>query len=749
MRFQPARISVVLSFLFHLLMVSADRVFESSSLETCQTNSSFTASLFNIVFTPDNNTLSLNVVGDSSVTGNVTFKVQASVYGYTFLRETLDPCTSGLTSLCPMSQIQTGFDTTWNNISSSFINRIPGVAYGIPDLDATVTIYMYEVDNPTTSLACVRLRISNGKTVNQTGVRWGTALVAILGFAASAIVSSLGYTNSAAHMMLYVLSLFNYFQAVAMIGLCAVPLPPIVRSWTQDMSWSVGIIHVNFLQRMATWYQLATGGTPSKILTTLSTKSVQIAKRNVISSSGLIERANSLYRRAETATTQSGEYIVTGMDRIAFLEDMEATNLFFTGLTFYCIFVIFSLLFVIIFKELCELAIRAQWISTRSYLFQKIRNNWRVTLKGTIFRLILIGYPPMTILCLWEFTQNDSPAEIFLAVVFFFGMSAALALAAYNVFQTAKHSERTHKTPAYSLYADGTVLKKWGFLYTQFKASAYSYVVPILAYILIKGAFIGLGQKSGTTQAIALVMIEAFALIGATVVRPWMDKTTNGINIAICVTNFINAIFLLIFTNVFAEPGLLVGVVGVVFFIMNVVFALVLLLIVIFVVALSFIHKNPDTQYQPMADDRASFIKSQTALTTELASLGAAARGGTLSEEKDALAFHHQRSPMYPTAPYRDSSSPPITPTMHKANDDFSGSDSRHGDAYRASDTTLARLNNRSPSNISNSPGFRAGSPASNAHFSNRAQSDRISSRPQSQNSNSQWQRGAGYNERT
>lgn len=36
--------------------------------------------------------------------------------------------------------------------------------------------------------------------------------------------------------------------------------------------------------------------------------------------------------------------------------------------------------------------------------------------------------------------------------------------------------------------------------------------------------------------------------------------------------------------------------------------------------------KNPETRYQPMRDDRGSFIKSQSALTTELDALGATAR---------------------------------------------------------------------------------------------------------------------------
>jgi hypothetical protein len=233
----------------------------------------------------------------------------------------------------------------------------------------------------------------------------------------------------------------------------------------------------------------------------------------------------------------------------------------------------------------------------------------------------------MTILCLWEFTQVDSAAEVVLAIFFFFGMTGTLGWAAMKVIRIAKRSVEMHKNPAYILYSDPSALNKWGFLYVQFRATAYYFILPTLAYIVIKGMFIAFGQNSGTVQAIALVLIEAVLLIAASVIRPWMDKSTNSFNIAICAINFLNAIFLLIFTDVFNQPGLVTGVMGVVFFIVNAIFSLVLLVLVLIATVYAFVRKNPDARYQPMSDDRASFIKSQTTLTTELDALGATARG--------------------------------------------------------------------------------------------------------------------------
>lgn len=619
--------------------VAAVRVFQSRSLEVCQDDSAVTASLFNVVFTPDNQTLTVKVQAESTMSGNFTFKISAAAYGYTFLRETLNPCTyEGLTTLCPLDQVEIGFDETFANISTSLIGHIPGIAYTIPDLDAVVTVNMYMQNDLKKSLACLKIRLANGKTVNQLGVKWVTAIIAIIGLLASAIVSGLGHSNTAAHVSLYATALFSYFQNIGIIGFTAVYLPPIVVAWTQDFVWSLGVIRVTFLQQFARWYLRATGGKPTSILTTLGTKSVQVAKRSLGENGRLVEAAHSLYKRTQNvASAPGGAYIVSGIQRVAFLAPMEPTNLFLTCVIFYCIFVIFTLLVIWLFRFFCGVAIKLKWMQSQNNRFQDFHDHWRIMTKGTIFRLILIGYPPMMIVSLWEFTVVDSPAEVVLAILFFFGMSGALGLAAFHVITLAQRSHLQHHTHAYLLYTNAITLRKWGFLFIQFRASAYWYIVPTLSYIVTKAFFIGLAQKSGLTQAIALIIIEGAALIGVSVFRPFMDKTSNTMGIAICAVQFINAVFLLIFTDVFDGPGLLIGVCGMVFFFLNIIFSLVLLIIVLVASTLSIVRSDPETRYQPMEDNRGSFIKSQTALTTELDMLAATARGaGDLDYNKEA-----------------------------------------------------------------------------------------------------------------
>ena len=79
---------------------------------------------------------------------------------------------------------------------------------------------------------------------------------------------------------------------------------------------------------------------------------------------------------------------------------------------------------------------------------------------------------------------------------------------------------------------------------------------------------------------------------------------------------------------------------GVIFFVVNAAFSFILLIMLLVASAFALFTKNPDTRYQPMRDDRGSFIKSQTQLTTELDALGATARG----EGKGAHPYAQSRS---------------------------------------------------------------------------------------------------------
>jgi hypothetical protein len=706
-------------------LVVAERFIESKSLNPCMDNSAFSATLFNVALTPNNRSLAYNIEGISNIAGRIEADLELLVYGFPAMTQKLDPCgNKDLEGMCPMNAGQLTINSNLD-ISDEVMAQIPGIAYTIPDLDLLVRIRIRDQDTHVLR-ACVEAELSNGHSVDQKAVAWVTAVISGLGLVASAITSGLGHSNTAAHVAANAMSLFGYFQAQAFIGMCAVPLPPIVAAWTQNFQWSMGIIRVDFLQKMATWYQRATGGTPTTHLSQLSSVSVEVQKR--LARRGLEAVAPVAARlmsrsNADSTEVQAGgkRLVLHGIERVGFKARIETTNIFFTGYTFFIIFVLFTVIGVVAFKYICEGLVKAG--KMKNDQFVDFRNGWQTVLKGILFRVVLIGFPQMMMLSFWELTQRDSAGLVVLAILTCLTMIGILAWASSKVVRIAQRSIAMHKNPAYILYSDPISLNKWGFLYVQFKAAAYWFIIPWLGYLLVKAMFVGFAQSSGKAQAIALVLIELGLLVGVSILRPWMDKKTNGFNIAIAAVNFLSSFFLLMFTEIFKQPPIVTGVMGVIFFIINAAFSLVLLIMLLVSSGFALFTKNPDTRYQPMRDDRGSFIKSQTQLTTELDALGATARG----EGKGTHPYTQSRS--------RIDDDDDISSEEQQRQ--MAAKEGGFGEHYQPAPP-------RSPANSNfdrNPPSFyeRASPVPSYNQPHNQLRNDR------SANNSSPWQRGAGY----
>jgi hypothetical protein len=363
---------------------SALRFIESKALNSCQHDSSFTATLFHVIFTPNNGSLAFEIVGVSAISGKVTADIEVIAYGIKAATIPLDPCTNDLLGMCPM---HTGVIDIVSNVivPPDVVKKIPGIAYSVPDLDGVVRVRINDTETGNT-VACVEAELSNSKTVYLAAVGWVTAIIAGSALIASAVTSGLGHSNTAAHVAANALSLFGFFQSQAIIGMTAVPLPPIVMAWTQNFQWSMGIIRVGFLQELTTWYLRATGGTPSTLLSTLTNASVRVQKRSIETVHMLFMEAYHRMTKRAAEDDISKIVVVQGIERVGFRARIEQTNIFLTGLIFLMIFVVFTAIGVALFKGFCELAVKAGWFKGNK--FEEFRNGWRIVLKGILFRLV-------------------------------------------------------------------------------------------------------------------------------------------------------------------------------------------------------------------------------------------------------------------------------------------------------------------------------------------------------------------------
>ncbi|KAF9885091.1 hypothetical protein FE257_000731 [Aspergillus nanangensis] len=710
----------------------AIRLIESKALSLCSSDAGITSNHFSVVFTPQNQSLALAFDGISALSGKVTAELILSVYGYTALRRTLDPCDMGLEGLCPLHAGAFPVMTTNIKVPDDVVSQIPGIAYTVPDLDATVRVYINSTETGK-SISCIEATLSNGKIVYQPGVGWATAVISGLGVAVSSVTSGLGHSKAATHIGTNVLALFAFMQSQAMIGMTSVHMPPIVQSWTQNFQWSMGVIHVGFLEKLCTWYQRSTGGEPSTVLANLSKTSIHVLKKR---HSAYPIRLDLVERDSAAAIGNTEGTIVRGIQRVGFRAHIEPTNIFLTGLIFFIGFVTIVMLLFLICKTTLVFLMKSGKIKPTQQLQEM---DWTLAAKGIFFRLIFIGFLQMCILCLWEFTQNDSPAEVVLAVVMLVSCVVTVGVAVLRVVAYAKQSITLHNNPAYVLYSNPICLNKWGIMYTQYQATAYYFLVVQLAYTVVKSLFISLSQPAPIVLTVALVIIETTMLLATSILRPWMNRNTNVCNLAIASINMVNSIFLLIFSDVFDQPPIISGVMGVVFFVYNCAFVLILLIIVLVASAYAVASKNPDTRYQPMRDDRDSFLQSRSTvqLTTELDALGATARGDVkllASVDND-----NSENPTPGTTSRPESSnSKNELPLSHGGNTEHDTSDESLPPLPNVSDLSVplfpSETARRSPSIL------RGESPATvNSLTALTAETRRA------QNSPSPWLRGAGY----
>lgn len=209
-----------------------------------------------------------------------------------------------------------------------------------------------------------------------------------------------------------------------------------------------------------------------------------------------------------------------------------------------------------------------------------------------------------------------------LAVVVFLSMTASLAWACHKVLVIAYLSRQVYHNPAYALYFEARALNKWGFLYVQYRAPAFWTMIPALVIVFIRSIFVALVQSNGRAQAIGLFILECLVLIGMVYMRPWMDGEMNIYQISIGAVNVINALLFLFFSGIFRQGGIVTGAMGCVFFILNAVVSLLLVLVVLVSSGLAIFTKSPDKRYKRINDDRSSWIKDGSEAGREMVELG-------------------------------------------------------------------------------------------------------------------------------
>lgn len=623
---------------------------KTDNLLTCMENSEFTAELFQVYFYPHNNTAVFNIDGSSSIAGNIFADIEVVVYGINAIKKTFDFCSLNVKTICPLDSGRVQVEGT-QEISSDITKDIPGVAYTIPDLDAYVQVAIYyNTDTERTNqLACLKATISNGKTVQTKYAGWPIAAISGFGLLVSSFVSIMGHSTTASHIASNAASLFIYFQNLAIMATMGVAsIPPIGAAWAQNFMWTLGIIEAGFMQSIFFWYVQATGGEVTSTLDNRSVISISVQKfiKHLYKRALTVASASSDDIFSDSAIYTTDQYnlsgktlVLRGMQRVAFLANIEISNLFLTSITFFFFIGFVFIILISVFRGICEILIKSGSINGGK--FMAFRNKWNLVTKGALFRFIGITSPQIVLMCIWEFTQNNSNGCMAFAVVIFLVVMALMLYSIAMIMITGMNSIRKHANAARLLFGDEKILYKFGFLYSQYRASYYFWVSVSFAHLFIRSLLIAVLQQQGKVCACLIFAIEIIYAVATIWIRPYLDKRTNIYNIFIAIINVINSIFFMFYSNVFRQPPVVSSVAAVVYFVLNAVFALVLLIFTIVTCTIALLHKNPDSTYSQIKDDRNAFIPKEAGVDGHHEELELAALGATALQGQDRKSYIH------------------------------------------------------------------------------------------------------------
>lgn len=646
---------------FYISHVQAKQALYAQSLVPCLNSSGVTASKFYFSLDRASGKVKYDARVNLEVSGYVYAELQLFIYGLKAINTTIDPCHSSsvLKQLCPLTtgEIDIQGETT---LGDSVLSKIPGIAFQVPDADAWGIL---NVKNLTTheTQACVRIDARNTKTVEQTAVKWVTAVLSGVGILICAVLSYFGSSVTAQHVSATTTLMFSYFQSMVILDMEAVErVPPMASSWAENVAWSVGLVYIKFMQSIFRWYVQATGGTPATFMK-YPTKSVLVQRsmdkmkqmtpkvaeylgfqmsqgHDSGIDTGPVSLAHSLAKRkdqgAKESYVKSTRLVVVyrGIKRVAYKMGIEETGAVLTTWTifvFICICV--AIIFAAVTGTMFLMTRGPQGRSAHPRMTEyapKLRN----ILKGTLLKLLHIAYPSLMIFCMWEWVQQDSAAVITVSVFIFVLTLGILIFNLVRVTLIALKSAREFGTPAYLLYSHPPTLEKYGFLYSMFHSDYFYWMHIVFVYQFVKACFIAFSQESGMTQALAIFLIELAMLVAICVLKPFLSYAANAINITVQVVMTLNACFFLFFSNLMTQPLIVNGVMGVLFFIINAALSLVLLLYTIIYGAIC-IYKRPadgTNSGHNVRDDRQSFIMEKQNLDNpeagELLALGHAAQ---------------------------------------------------------------------------------------------------------------------------
>lgn len=191
----------------------------------------------------------------------------------------------------------------------------------------------------------------------------------------------------------------------------------------------------------------------------------------------------------------------------------------------------------------------------RSAFFPSGRPWWRLRssfisyhssiLQGNLVRILIWFHLPVTIFSCYQMTMGRQNASLGSIVL------AAISFAVFSVLIPIFLVVRLTTTNTTKLYDETWTLLSLGPLYNHYRHGSQLFACILFATNIAFGVTIGCGQKSGTAQAIVILVVEVASALGTSVWLPWGQGASMGlISFLFCVARIVIAVLLVILTPI-------------------------------------------------------------------------------------------------------------------------------------------------------------------------------------------------------
>lgn len=553
--------------------VLGTQILQTSGFSSCKDDSPVTVNVVDIKYDNDNQTVVFNVAGSSSKAVNVTATLNVTAYGNSVYSNSFNPCdrSTFVSQLCPVPS-GTFSASGSQAIPSQYASLVPAIAFQVPDISAQATLELKAIDTGE-NVACLTSTVTNGKTFSVPAVSYmavGVAGVALVMTGVSAVAAAVAGGGSAAAgsgsaalgtVSPSFLEVFTWFQGIAVNGMLSVNYPPIYRSFAKNFAFSTGLVAWTPLQRSIDSFRSMTGGNlTNNNVDYLRNATLLYSDGSSSNTSAAIRRAlvdlaardfttsfnsNTTAGAASNTTVGQIQQKVSGIS--AFVESLAVpqANTFMTVLLVVAVVIAAIVVSVLLFKLILEF-----WALFASFpkSLTGFRKHYWGTMARSIVNLILILYGIWVLYCVYQFTHGDSWAAKVLAGATLALFTGVLAFFTFKIWQAARRSKEAEGDVSL-LYEDKQTWIKYSLFYDSYKKKFWWTFAPAIAYMFAKGCIVAAADGHGLVQTIGQLVVEGLMLILLVFTRPYERKSGNVINIFIQVVRALSVICILVFVE--------------------------------------------------------------------------------------------------------------------------------------------------------------------------------------------------------